>query len=391
MDNIVALIPARGGSKSIPLKNCIPVASKPLIYWTIEAAIRCQHIDKLYVAADSEEIKECVAKINHPKLKIINRDPANATDQATTESLMLEFASNYEFKHLVLIQATSPLCTSTDLTNAIQKYHASGADSLLSVVRQKRFLWEQKNQFAFPVNYSISSRPRRQDFDGFLVENGAFYITGKKNLMDSKLRLSGNIATYEMDESTYVEMDEPADLLIIENLLKQKNFVTYISDKLKKIKLVATDVDGVLTDAGMYYSEKGDELKKFNTRDGMGFKLLKDSGIKTAIITTENTDIVNRRAKKLKVDYLFQGITNKKEIIKELAKKENISVDEIAFIGDDINDLAALSIVGFAACPANAEKQIMTIADYICSLNGGQGCFREVCNILVDHQIFKSK
>ncbi len=271
MDNIVALIPARGGSKSIPLKNCIPVAGKPLIYWTIEAALGCEQIDKLYVATDSEEIKNCVAKIIHPKLHIIDRDPKNATDQATTESLMLEFAANYEFKQLVLIQATSPLCTSADLSNAIDKYFASHADSLLSVVRQKRFIWEQKNQLAFPVNYNISARPRRQDFDGFLVENGAFYITSKNNLLKSKLRLSGNIAAYEMDESTYFEVDEPGDFIIIENLLNQRNNTPNISDKLKNIKLVATDVDGVLTDAGMYYSENGDELKKFNTRDGMGF------------------------------------------------------------------------------------------------------------------------
>lgn len=144
------------------------------------------------------------------------------------------------------------------------------------------------------------------------------------------------------------------------------------------IKLFGCDVDGTLTDAGMYYTENGDELKKFNTRDGMGMKLLRESGIITLIITSENTKIVENRAKKLKVDYLYQGVQNKLEIIEELLKKLNIDKSEFAYIGDDINDKEILEFAGLKACPNDAMEIIKNIDNIlIMSKKGGEGTVRE--------------
>ncbi|WP_304333375.1 HAD family hydrolase [Brachyspira innocens] len=151
------------------------------------------------------------------------------------------------------------------------------------------------------------------------------------------------------------------------------------------IKLFGCDVDGTLTDAGMYYTENGDELKKFNTRDGMGMKLLRESGIITLIITSENTKIVENRAKKLKVDYLYQGVQNKLEIIEELLKKLNIDKSEFAYIGDDINDKEILEFAGLKACPNDAMEIIKNIDNIlIMSKKGGEGTVREFidCYIL---------
>lgn len=151
------------------------------------------------------------------------------------------------------------------------------------------------------------------------------------------------------------------------------------------IKLFGCDVDGTLTDAGMYYTENGDELKKFNTRDGMGIKLLRESGIITLIITSENTKIVENRAKKLKVDYLYQGVQNKLEIIEELLKKLNIDKSEFAYIGDDINDKEILEFAGLKACPNDAMEIIKNIDNIlIMSKKGGEGTVREFidCYIL---------
>lgn len=156
---------------------------------------------------------------------------------------------------------------------------------------------------------------------------------------------------------------------------------------IKNIKLFLTDVDGVLTDSGMYYSENGDELKKFSTYDGMGFELLKKKGIKTGIITTENTAIVERRSKKIKADYLYQGIKNKLYIAEEICKKENLSLDNVAYIGDDINDYELLSKVGIAGCPKNALKKVKKIPHILkFKKNGGEGVVREfidyiLCNL----------
>ncbi|WP_206193859.1 KdsC family phosphatase [Brachyspira hampsonii] len=145
-----------------------------------------------------------------------------------------------------------------------------------------------------------------------------------------------------------------------------------------KIKLFGCDVDGTLTDAGMYYTESGYELKKFNTRDGMGMKLLKESGIITLIITSENTKIVENRAKKLKADYLYQGVQNKLEVIKELLKKLNINKSEFAYIGDDINDKEILEFAGLKACPNDAIEIIKNIDNILTmSKKGGEGAVRE--------------
>lgn len=156
---------------------------------------------------------------------------------------------------------------------------------------------------------------------------------------------------------------------------------------MKHIKLFLSDVDGVLTDAGMYYTESGDEFKKFNTHDGMGFNLLKQAGIKTGIITTEDTKIVSRRAEKLKIDYVYQnvGFGGKLKAALEICEKENISMQEVAYIGDDINCIELLSAVGLAACPANATQKVKEIPGIIhLSKSGGEGVVREFIEMILN-------
>ena len=157
------------------------------------------------------------------------------------------------------------------------------------------------------------------------------------------------------------------------------------------IKLFLTDVDGVLTDAGMYYTENGDELKKFNTRDGMAFELLRKFGIKIGIITSEKTKIVEARANKLKTDYLYQGVLDKLSIVKEICDKENISLSNVAFIGDDINDELALENVGFPLCPQDANTKIKNIHNIkILNTKGGDGVVREAVDYLLSRYQFNN-
>lgn len=220
----VAFIPLRGGSKSIKDKNIRSIAGKPLAYWVLDAADKCRHIDEIYVATDSALIRECIKQHSSNKIRLIGRSRKTATDSATTESALLEFASKYYFDIVVLIQATSPLLKANDLDKAFQKFDQDNFASCLSVVRQKRFVWieDLKSGSATPINYMLQSRPRRQDFDGFLVENGAFYITNRQDLLLTKCRLTPPIATYEMDEESYFEIDEPRDFIIVEDLLKRR-------------------------------------------------------------------------------------------------------------------------------------------------------------------------
>lgn len=372
----VAFIPVRGGSKSIPLKNIKIMNGKPLVYWTVKAAVDCVGIDKVYVATDSEKIRETVEAFVMDKVEVITRSAESASDTASTEFAMLEFAEKYEFDSIVLIQATSPLLSSEDLDRGCRLFAEPETDSVLSVVRQKRFHWkENADGFAYATNYDVFHRPRRQEFEGYLVENGAFYITSKKLLMESKNRISGNIKACEMREESFIEIDEPQDWIILESLMKKREN----TQKAKKtIRLVATDCDGVLTDGGMYYSESGDELKKFNTLDGMGFELLRNHGIKTAIITGESTELVKRRAQKLKVDDLIMGEKDKLGALKRLCEKYEISLEEAAYIGDDIFDIPAIEACGYGCAPQNALDEVKESAKFVTKLSGGKGCLREM-------------
>lgn len=386
----VAFIPVRGGSKSIHLKNIKEILGKPLVYWVIHAAYACKYIDKIYVATDSEVIRNAVQNIANgfdvpDKIAVISRSPETATDTASTEMAMLEFAHNYLFDNIVLIQATSPLLTAEYLDKGFGIYEQEETDSVISVVRQKRFIWKSDREGRVnAVNYEYQNRPRRQEFDGFLVENGAFYITSRENLLKSECRISGVVRAVEMDEASYFEIDEPEDFVIIENLLKKK-----IENKIvrKSIKLFLTDCDGCLTDGGMYYSEEGDELKKFHTHDGMGFQLLHDKNILTGIITGENRKLNRNRAYKLKLDIFEMGIKDKASKIKELCNEYKIGLDEVAYVGDDLNDIEALKIVGFPCSVNNAIDEVKKMAIYTSSKSGGNGAIREIIDYILSTQV----
>lgn len=379
----VAFIPVRGGSKGIPLKNIKLFCGKPLLYWTIKAACECEAITSVYVATNSELIKEIAEGFPFEKLCVIKRSEATATDTASTESAMLEFAEKYEFDDIVLIQATSPLIESFDLTAGLNKYIEGKYDSLLSVVRQKRFIWRENESLGIACNYEPVNRPRRQEMSGYLVENGAFYISGRKQLLQSKVRLSGKIGLHEMPEDTYFEIDEISDWNIAEELKWNRIMNGEKAYNPGNINLLVCDVDGVLTDAGMYYNADCDELKKFNTKDGKGFELLRNLGIKIMLLTSENTSIVQRRSEKLKVDFCFMGIKNKKEKLDEFLKiNKGFSYDKMAYIGDDLNDLEVLKCVEFSAVPLDSVPEVKKIARYQCQKSGGEGCVREVCDII---------
>lgn len=407
----VAFIPVRGGSKSIPLKNIKELYGHPLVYWTVSAACDCRAIDKVYVATDSRDIRLCVEKFcagdleRFKKVNVIDRSPESATDTASTESAMIEFAKSHRFDNIVLIQATSPMLTGADLDNGFNAFNAPGTDSVLSVVPQKRFIWQIDNDGnATATNYDVNNRPRRQDFEEYYVENGAFYITSRKDLLASGSRLSGNIRISLMSEDTYYEIDEPSDWVVTEALMDKRDKASKEDNdesdkksgdadaqvqkrKQTRYKMFLTDCDGCMTDAGMYYSEKGDELKKFNTRDGVGFRLLRENGIITGVITGEDVALNKRRCEKLKIDVLAQGCVDKVATINRLCATYKIKPEDVVYIGDDLADVDAIGLVGLGCCPADACSKVREVADYITKAKGGEGVIREVTDKILSGEL----
>ena len=232
--SMAAFIPLRGNSKSIPNKNIKLFCGKPLAYWVIKAASDCPSIDQVYVATESKKIKQVVESFHFANVQVIDRSEYTTTDEAATELAMLEFANHYEYDHIILIQATSPLLETIDLQKAIYQYDSAQADSLVAVVRQKRFLWKQGKSSAISLNYNPLKRPRRQDWEGYFVENGSFYITSRSMLLQSGCRISGRTHLYEMDDATYFEIDEYSDWFIAEQLKKNRSRNSEIFERAEK-------------------------------------------------------------------------------------------------------------------------------------------------------------
>lgn len=381
----IAFIPVRGGSKSIPLKNIKLFCGKPLVCWNIEALENCPEVDLVVVATDSDEIWATVEKQNYSKTILYRRSAENACDTASTENVMLEYIHNAKLAEenvFMLVQATSPLTETIHFSEALKMYARGEHDSILTCVRNFRFFW---NEDGTSMNYDFMNRPRRQNFSGMLMENGAFYINTVKNILSNGNRLGGKIGIYEMPEYTATEIDEPDDWIILENLMR-KHVLLHQTEAKTSIKLFLSDIDGTLTDGGMYYSENGDELKKFNTRDGMGLGMLREKGIKVGIITSEDRELNQRRADKLKLDFFYQGRKNggKLAVAQEICEKMGIYMQEVAYIGDDVNCIELLSAVGLAACPADADARVKAIPGIlVMTKKGGEGCVREFCEMLI--------
>lgn len=220
----IAFIPVRGGSKSIPLKNIKKINGKPLVFWTAKAANEAKCIDKIIIATDSKEIKETVLNFGFEKLEVYDRDSENAQDTSSTESVMLEYIEKSKLagdNYFFLIQATSPLLKPEHIEGMFEALKNSTADSIFSGVREKQFHWIEIDGCVKPINYDYKNRPRRQDFQGIIAENGACYINSVANILKDKCRLSGKIIAYELPAETAFEIDEEYDYIIVEQLMQK--------------------------------------------------------------------------------------------------------------------------------------------------------------------------
>ncbi|RAK22699.1 N-acylneuraminate cytidylyltransferase [Flavobacterium aquaticum] len=372
----VAIIPLRKGSKGIPGKNKKKMLGRPLFSWVLGAAI-FSDLDEVYVFTDDEEILTFISKEYHwtSKVKGLLRNDENANDTASTESAMLEFAEkiNHDFDVLCLLQATSPLTTSQDINNALYQIGKEGKTAALSVVKTHRFTW---NADGTSQNYDVFNRPRRQDFAGLLMENGAVYATTKDAFIKSKNRVSETIGLVEMPEETLMEIDSLSDWTIIESLLaeRQKSF-----KKQERINYLVLDVDGVFTDGCVYYGAEGELMKKFDMRDGMGLEILRQNNVEVVVITSENSDLVAKRMQKLQIKHAFLGVKDKYSFLQNFINQQQTSWPNLAYVGDDVNDLANLCTVGWSFAPANATSVVKQQVDFTLSHNSADGAIREVC------------
>lgn len=375
---MIAIVPARRGSRAIPGKNHRPIAGRPLIAWTIEAASKARAIDETVVATDDPAVASIAQEMN---VTVFRRSAQSAADTAPTEAVVREVLGTWPSEtEFALLQATSPLTTADDIDDAVARFRDGDFDSLVSVVPQARFIWEEDPNGARAVNYEPAARPRRQDCRPLLVENGAIYISRTESFHSSGSRLAGKIGLFHMGPQSYHELDEPHDWTLIEGLLRARRNQSV--EQRAAIKLVISDVDGVLTDNGMYWASDGTEMKKFSARDGKGFELLHALDIKTALLTSEGLELVDTRGAKLGCHHVGLAVADKLAAANRLREELGLDWSQIAFIGDDLHDLELLAQVGLSASPGNAVAEVRHAVDYVLANKGGEGCFRELADLI---------
>ena len=374
----IGFIPLRENSKGIPGKNKRKMVGRPLFTWVLGEAY-FSNLDEIYVYTDDEDIINFVNKEYHytNKIKAIKRPEETATDTASTESAMLQFAEsvNYDFDVFCLLQATSPFTTAQDINTCLEQLKGD-YDSALTVVNTHRFLW---NENGTPINYDYNNRPRRQDFNGLLVENGAVYVCTKAVLKNKQNRLGDKVAIVKMDEDSLLEIDSESDWIAIEELLieRQKS-----QKENKKITHLVLDVDGVFTDGSIAYTKEGEHSKRFDMRDGMGLEILRQFGVEVIVMTSEQSELVAKRMQKLQIEKMYLGVKDKFTLLNKIAKEEQITLGHFAYIGDDVNDLANICSVGWSFAPNNATAIVKSNADIVLSKNSANGAIREACEFI---------
>ena len=376
----IAILPLRSGSKGIPGKNKKKLLGRPLYQWVLGEAI-FSDLDYIYVFTDDDEILSQV-KIEYSwtqKVIGIKRSDESATNTASTEMAMLELAKiiNYDFDVFCLMQATTPLTSTNDINLCLKMVKEGEHDSAMTVVRTHRFIWAENGE---SLNYDYRNRPRRQDFGGLLIENGAIYVVTKDSFQMNKNRLGDRIGIVEMADDTFLEIDEPSDWLVAEGLVKNRLLLK--KKPISEIKIMVFDVDGVFTDGTLGTSNDGELFKQFSVRDGMGFEYLKQTGITPIVITSEDSNIVKSRMKKLKINNLYSGVKDKYSRLENILKRLGVARNQVAYVGDDVNDLANLCSVAWGIAPSNALDLVKMNVDIVLNNPGGNLCIREAIDFI---------
>ena len=374
---VVAVIPARGGSKGVPRKNLRRVGGIPLIVRAIETAHAARGIDRVVVSTDDAEIAG-LARAHGAE--VVARPAAIAGDAATSESAIDHALDALALRSvdpsvIVFIQATSPFIDPADIDDAIARVHAGTADVVFSAVPSWGFLWRPDGEDggATGVNHDPAHRPRRQDREPEYLETGAFYVLDAAGYARARHRFFGTVAAGIVAESSAIEIDTEEQLLLASALATVIDPATPLID----VDAVVTDFDGVHTDDRVLISEDGTEYVTVNRSDGMGVAQLVRAGIPVLILSTERNRVVAARARKLGVEVLH-GLDDKESALVQWAADAGIPLARIAYLGNDVNDLGCLEQVGWPVATPGAHPLVHAAARTILTRSGGDGAVREL-------------
>lgn len=384
----LAIIPARGGSKGIPRKNVLPLFGKPLIAYTIEAALNAEHVQRVVVSTDDEEIAQ-VSRAHGAE--VIMRPEALASDTARSEDALLHVLDHLEQHEgyvpdlLAFLQCTSPLTSSDDIDGTVHQLQAQGADTALTVVPFHYFLWRpDKDVGADGINHDKSFRLMRQQREPEYLETGSVYVMKVPQFRDVRFRFFGRTAMHEIPVEHWHEIDEPADFRIAEDRMRRlKGQPEKVAGLPAHVRALVMDFDGVHTDDRVFVSTAGEESVACSRSDGMGIEMLRKAGLAMTVLSKERNKVVAARCEKLQID-CAHGVEAKLPLMQAWLKGRGIALEDTIYVGNDVNDLECMAAVGCAIAPADAHPSALAAADITLTRPGGRGALRELADMLLN-------
>lgn len=390
---IAAIIPARGGSKAIPGKNIYPLAGKPLLAHTIEQARKAESVQRVVVSTDDPQIGKAAKKYG---AEVIKRPKKISGDRASSEAALLHALSRLERKEgyqpdlVVFLQCTSPLSLAEDIDGTVKALLRKKADTALAVAGFDHFLWQEKPAGASGINHDKSKRVPRQKRKNQFIEAGSVYVMRRKGFLKAKHRFFGKTVMHIIAKERNLEIDEPSDLAVARALLRKQALKERLAQLPAKVGAVVFDFDGVFTDNSVVVRPEGREEVTCSRMDGLGVSLLRKKKIPMLVLSSEENQVTQERAKKLKIEIL-SNIKNKKVRLKEWAAKKRIPLSSIVYVGNDINDKECLTAVGCGMVVKDAHDTVKNVARIILSNKGGRGAVREAADLILKKTARKQK
>ncbi|MYV55057.1 acylneuraminate cytidylyltransferase [Streptomyces sp. SID3212] len=383
MNAVLAVIPARGGSKGVPAKNLAPVGGVPLVVRAVRACLAARHVTDVVVSTDDAAIADVARTAG---AEVVLRPAAIAGDTATSEAAVLHAMDAYHAMRgitadvVLLVQCTSPFITAEDLDGVVTALTEDGADSALTVAPTHGFIWRDDRtgsteRDGYGVNHDKANRPRRQDRPQEYLETGAAYAMRAPGFRAAQHRFFGRTALVTTDPARVLEIDDPHDLARARALAPLLDPAALpVHDD---IDAVVLDFDGTQTDDKVLIDSDGREMVAVHRGDGLGIAALRRSGLELLILSTEQNPVVAARARKLQVPVLH-GIDRKDLALKQWCDEHGIAPERVLYVGNDVNDLGCFGLVGWPVAVASAHDAVRAAARAVTTTPGGEGAIREI-------------
>ncbi|MEV5956912.1 N-acylneuraminate cytidylyltransferase [Streptomyces sp. NPDC051987] len=393
---VLAVIPARGGSKGVPAKNLAPVGGVPLVARAVRECVASRLVTDVVVSTDDQAI---AAAARSAGAEVVLRPAAIAGDTATSEAAVLHAMDAHEALHgasvdvVLLVQCTSPFIVREDLDGVAAAVVENGADTALTVATFHGFVWRDEVHAPVPVgadqasasggfgvNHDKSFRPRRQDRPQDFLETGAAYAMRADGFREHQHRFFGHTELVRTDPARVLEIDDPHDLARARALAP-----LFDADRpgalptADDVDAVVLDFDGTQTDDRVLIDADGKEFVSVHRGDGLGIAALRKSGLKMLILSTEQNPVVAARARKLKIPVLH-GIDRKDLALKQWCEEQGIAPERVLYVGNDVNDLPCFAVAGWPVAVASAHDVVRGAARAVTTLPGGDGAIREIAS-----------